>query len=302
MADLQTSLQHGGYGEIPGGFIAIVILCLSFGMILQSFAIVYEKFHMDPMKRGLVNQLCTIYMGFAMCFSTAYLVRYSLECLTPQPMPYLVYKLFLWVGWFAWSGCLGCLITMNEVLLFTYWSKMWLKRIPNYNHDFLATWLNAANVVVAFYLGHLQIYNFFEWLKDEENVPLIRSGGIWVIGILFITFIYTVHKLVDYFKTMTTNDVLPIYNVPVQEAPQPPPLAFQMLNTMQYNPDVMNGKAALASVAIIPTLFFCYYIVQLKVAPMFLFGNLILSFYVPLIFYLFNQKLRTFVQNFFRSN
>ena len=97
------------------------------------------------------------------------------------------------------------------------------------------------------------------------------------------------HKCVDYFKTMTTNDVLPIYNVPVQEAPQPPPLAL-LLNTMQYNPDVMNGKAALASVAIIPTLFFCYYIVQLKVAPMFLFGNLILSFYVPLIFY-FQSKI-----------
>ena len=56
---------------------------------------------------------------------------------------------------------------------------MWLKRVPNYNHDFLAAWLNISNVLVALYLGGFQAYAMIERAKNEEDVP-----RIWVFLIL----------------------------------------------------------------------------------------------------------------------
>ena len=121
-----------------------------------------------------------------------------MECLIPQPMPSFIFTFFELVAWLAWSSCIGCLITINEVLFFTYWSKMWLKRVLNYNHDFLAAWLNIANFVIAFYYGWLQVYNFKEWAKDEENVPRIQTAVVWGMMILLLTCIYALHSLIDY--------------------------------------------------------------------------------------------------------
>ena len=285
-------LQHREFSDVQGGYFAVVILFLICGMAMQWLAIVYEWFHMDPMKRGLVNQLCTTYMVFAMCFSAARIIRYSMECLLPPPMPSFIFTFFEWVAWLAWSSCIGCLITINEVLFFTYWSKMWLKRVPNYNHDFLAAWLNLANFVIAFYYGWLQVYNFKEWAKDEENVPRIQTAVGWGMMILLLTCIYALHTLIDYWKS---NDQ-PIYNIPVQEAP---PLAM-MLNTMQYNPDILNWKAAIASIFMIPIIFFCYFTLHFKEAPKLMFVNLVFCYFIPLFFYIFNPKLRKFVLGLFR--
>merc|ERR1712141_952031 len=121
------------------------------------------------MKRGLINQLITTFMAFLMCYSISRIIRFALEWLAPQPMPNFLFNISTLVGWLVWSGAFGCIITVNEVLIVTYWSKMWLKRVPNYNHDFLATWLNASNVSVALYLGGLQAYNLIERAKNEEN-------------------------------------------------------------------------------------------------------------------------------------
>ena len=135
MFDTKFDLQLGSnmdYSQIPGEYFAAAIIVLILAMVLQSFAIAFERFQMDPMKRGLVNQLCTTYMLFAMCWSGARIMRCLVEWLTPRPMPTFVFKSLGWVGWIGMSSHFGCLITMNEVVFFTYWSKMWLKRVPNY--------------------------------------------------------------------------------------------------------------------------------------------------------------------------
>ena len=71
---------------------------------MQSFAIAYERFHMDPMKRGLVNQLITTYMAFAMCFSSTRIFRYLVEWFAPRPLP--IYFIFKVMGWLGWSSTL----------------------------------------------------------------------------------------------------------------------------------------------------------------------------------------------------
>ena len=268
-----------------------------FGIGMQSFAIAYERFHMDPMKRGLINQLITTFMAFLMCYSISRIIRFALEWLAPQPMPNFLFNISTLVGWLVWSGAFGCIITVNEVLIVTYWSKMWLKRVPNYNHDFLATWLNASNVSVALYLGGLQAYNLIERAKNEENVPRIRitlhSSIMLGLGVL----VYLIHYLIQCLKSRNANSIVPIvheqqvFSIPIQEEPLP-----QLLNTMKYNPDLLNCKIALGVLGTLPPLLYSFYIhVEWKHFPIHSILGIMNCFYIPLIFCSFNPKLRSFI-------
>ena len=276
---------------------------------MQSFAIAYERFHMDPMKRGLVNQLSTTYMAFSMCYSITRIIRYFIEWLAPKPLHHFIFNSFRLVGWFAWSGSFGCLITVNEVIFFTYWSKLWLKRVPNYNHDFLAAWLNAANVFMAFYLGGIQAYNSIEWAKDEENVPRLRIFLCLSIIMVLQVHVYIVHYMIDWLKTRNRTSIVPmvheqVFSIPIQEEPVVP--LSQLLNTMKYNPDLLNWKVALGVITIVPPLFYCYFIFKLKYAemkypPIHFILVIVQCFYVPLIFCSLNPKLRSFILHHFTS-
>ena len=82
---------------------------------------------------------------------------------------------------------------------------MWLKRVPNYNHDFLATWLNVANIIIAFFLGGLKAYDSIEWVEDKEYVRRVK---VWLIlGVMIISqsLVYMVHNLINCFKTRNTK-------------------------------------------------------------------------------------------------
>ena len=296
--------SHTNYSEIPRGYFAVMIFLMMLGVAMQSFVIVYERFNMDPMKRGLVNQLCTTYMAFAMCQSVVCIFRDILRLVVPQPIPTFIYQTLGFVGWLNWSTTFGYVITLNQIIFFTYWSKMWLKRVPDYNHDFLAGWLSVANTVVAFYLGGLQAYNILEFAKDEENLPKIRIALILAILALFQALIYAIHKFIEYCQKQTAaNSILPLNTVATQEAlPQPTPHMALMLNTIKYNPDVVNWKVAFATIFMLPLLFFGYFVMQLKFAPFHLLLHSVFCFYVPLLFCTFNAKLRNFIMNCMKPN
>ena len=267
---------------------------------MQSFAIAYERFHMDPMKRGLVNQLITTYMAFAMCFSSTRIFRYLVEWFAPRPLP--IYFIFKVMGWLGWSSTFGCLISINEITFLTYWSKMWLKRVPNYNHDFLATWLNVANIIIAFFLGGLKAYDSIEWVEDKEYVRRVK---VWLIlGVMIISqsLVYMVHNLINCFKTRNTKIILPmsiqvISATNPREYQPPPPSLPPVMNTTKYNPDLLNWKVAFAAISIIPLLLYYYYMIKLKYAPYHFIQAIVQCFYVPLIFCSFNLKLRRFILN-----
>ena len=311
------SLQFGShydFSEIPERYLAINVLLLIIGILMQSCAIAYERFHMDLMKRGLVNQLCTTYMAFAMCFSINRIFHCLLELLASQPMPNFILKYYpALAGWLGWSSTFGCLITINEVIFFTYWSKMWLKRVPNYNHDFLAAWLNIANITFAFYLGGIKSYSSIEWAKDEENVPRVKIFLYLGTMIILQALVYMIHNLINCFKARTTNRILPIRSIqvfsvtnPKGHQPPPPPSLPSMMNTAKYNPDLLNWKVGVAVISIIPLLLYCHYIIKLKYAPIHSIHSIVQCFYIPLIFCSFNLKLRRFILSsltiFYHSN
>ena len=103
-------LQYGSqfdYSKLPGEYFPINIIFGIFGIGMQSFAIAYERFHMDPMKRGLINQLITTFMAFLMCYSISRIIRFALEWLAPQPMPNFLFNISTLVGWLVWSGAFG---------------------------------------------------------------------------------------------------------------------------------------------------------------------------------------------------
>ena len=288
---LQFGSQYD-YSKLSGEFFAINILLMIFGIVMQSFAIAYERFHMDPMKRGLVNQLITTYMAFLMCGSITRIFGFALQWLAPH-----IVNSFRLLGWLGWSSGFGCLITANEILFFTYWSKMWLKRVPNYNHDFLAAWLNVSNVFLAFYLGGFQAYNVIERAKNEENVPRIRitlhSSIMLGLGVL----VYLIHYLIQCLKSRNANSIVPmvheqqVFSIPIQEEPLP-----QLLNTMKYNPDLLNCKIALGVLGTLPPLLYSFCIhVEWKHFPIHSILGIMNCFYIPLIFCSFNPKLRSFI-------
>ena len=289
---LQFGSQYD-YSKLSGEFFAINILLMIFGIVMQSFAIAYERFHMDPMKRGLVNQLITTYMAFLMCGSITRIFGFALQWLAPH-----IVNSFRLLGWLGWSSGFGCLITANEILFFTYWSKMWLKRVPNYNHDFLAAWLNISNVLVALYLGGFQAYDMIERAKNEED-----ETRIWIFLILSImlglgVLVYLVHNLIQCLKSRNVNSIAPtvdeqVFSIPIQEEPLP-----QLLNTMKYNPDLLNWKVALGVIGILPPIFYYFYMqlyAEWKYPPAHLTISIIQCFYIPLIFCTLNPKLRRFI-------
>ena len=48
------------YENIPMGTLLLILFLLPFGMVLNVFIIIYERFEMDSMKRGLFHQVSCI--------------------------------------------------------------------------------------------------------------------------------------------------------------------------------------------------------------------------------------------------
>ena len=118
---------------------------------------------------------------------------------------------------------------------------------------------------------------------------------------LLLVLISVIHILIDCYKRRTSNSILPLYTVPIQEPPQPPPQpSALMLNTMKYNPDILNWKVALGTIFMVPILLFWYFVIQLKYAPLHLIINIVVCFYVPLLFCSLNSKLRSFIIKCFK--
>ena len=104
-------------------------------------------------------------MLYAMSLSILAIIRWLSVLLFPT-WPRVFHQVF---GWLRYASHIGCLLAMGEIMLFMYWSKMWLKRVPSYDHVFLGFWLNVANAVHSLYFGGLQAYCQSQWAKDEDG-------------------------------------------------------------------------------------------------------------------------------------
>ena len=94
---------------------------------------------------------------------------------------------------------------------FEYLSRMVLKRIPTYDHDFLATGLQVVIFALAFYLCTLQTFGFFSVAELEDQPLLIPSSLGLVVSVECV--IFGIHKLFICCKTLKIN----------RQIGQPPP-------------------------------------------------------------------------------
>ena len=159
------------YTNVPPEDLWFGITFLLLGIVFQSFAIIYERFNMDPMKRGLINQMTSNYMFWAMFQSIVTIIRWIIDFLKAAK------KLPIWsmkgLAFLRWTSVIGALLAMLEVMFINYHSKMWLKRVPNYDHDFISFWLQLSNAFVAFYYGALQTYSRLAWEEVHDTPKLM---------------------------------------------------------------------------------------------------------------------------------
>ena len=159
------------YTNVPPEDLWFGIVFLFLGILLQSFAIIYERFKMDPMKRGLVNQMTSNYMFWAMFQSIVTSIRWIIDFLIAAE------KLPVWsmkgLAYLRWTSVIGPLLAMTEIMFYNYHTKMWLKRVPNYDHDFISLWLQLCNAIVAIYYGALQTYSRLVWEEVKDTPKLM---------------------------------------------------------------------------------------------------------------------------------
>ena len=151
------------FGEVEPAILCLGIVLLILATVLQAFSILYERFEMDSMKRGFTNQMITARFAWGIFMSVILILRFILTLL-PIDLPY---TLAVGLQFLKTTGMIGICLTIIEVSVFEYMTFLILKRVPEYDHDFLATGFQIVNVIVGFYFGALQI---FEKFASRERV------------------------------------------------------------------------------------------------------------------------------------
>ena len=71
-----------------------------------------------------------------------------------------------------------CLVDI-QVVFFLYYIRIYLKRMPNFNHDFLGSFLTIWTLLIPLLLGYVQSYGsktVYLMVQGYEPIPTILSG------------------------------------------------------------------------------------------------------------------------------
>ena len=243
---------------VPFGLHFIGIPLHLLGLVQQIIIVIYERNELDPMKRSLTSQvseylskqyhqydhnicftqMISTHMMWASNLSMITILRSLLHLVTTNlPLPILIFIEYLMVTY-----TIALTLVYITTNFFEYWSQFILRRIPNYDHDFLATGLQVTIFGLAFYLGALQTFGLLSVTEFEEKPLLIPSGLAFVVCVQAVIFAF--HKLIKYYQTFqipvapqawqpmpTPNQsvILQIQNLPPNNVP---------LNTDRFNPSV----------------------------------------------------------------
>ena len=135
-----------------------------------------------------------------------------------------------------------CLVDI-QVVFFLYYIRLYLKRMPNFNHDFLGSFLTLWTLLMPLLLGYVQSYGsktVYLMVQGYEPIPTILSG------ILFLLISVILVHMVFYHKS-TAVVPQPIYIIE-ENSPNP----TIILNNVAYNPTMMNLKGII--VILLPVL------------------------------------------------
>ena len=144
----------------------------------------------------------------------------------------------------------GALLSLNQIVFFSYIKKIVMKRNLFFNDDFFGIWLELSNLIIAFGLTVVQAHSsrFARnhrnelFINDFENYPVIRVP-LFPSAILIIQILVAVtNKL---YKVCTTkNQVIQIALPSVNHQPF-------VLNNQAFNDDM----AALKELVVIIIIF-----------------------------------------------
>ena len=194
------------YSQIKPVALAIGILLLTFAMVLKSFFIVYEKFEMDPMKRGFTNQMITNQFVWSLLLAFVLITNFILTLLSID----LPSCLSVILHWLITTCDIAIALIMFEATLFEYWSRLIIKRVPGYNIDFIAYGLMILNVVLSFYFGVLQL------VAKSAPDPVLRIFRLIFIMLMILCVTFVVHKIIDRCKTRRLT--VPYHLEPLEHA------------------------------------------------------------------------------------
>ena len=193
------------------------------------------------------TQMISTHMMWASNLSMITILRSLLHLVTTNlPLPIVICMQYLMVTY-----TIALTLIYITTSFFEYWTQFILKRIPNHDHDFLATGLQVTIFGLAFYLGALQTFGLLSVTEFEKKPLLIPSGLAFVVCVQAVIFAF--HKLIKCYQTRGLIALYQTFQIPLvpqawQPTPTPnqsvilqvqnlPPIIVQ-LNTDRFNPSV----------------------------------------------------------------
>ena len=132
--------------------------------------VLYERYGMDTMKRGLSNRLISSFFSFGLISIPIFIIE-ELDTLiierNPDSKKFYGFNFMFFV--------IGSMIVMYEIVVWKYLTKKVLRRIPYFNHDLIGVWLEISNFIIAFGLAGVEAFG--KGFASEFNKPSITI--IW---------------------------------------------------------------------------------------------------------------------------
>ena len=218
--------------------VALISLILYITCIfLATTATLWERFGMDPMKRGVINRLVSCIMELVIFGSTIDIIE-ELYVATNgnalKPTSSFIY------GLRCVTVPTGTLLSLNEILFIKYMRKIVFKRMLAFNDDLIGTWLEVSNFAVALGLACVQSYDstFAKLHKPSSSTwpyyPTIKIPLILALIMVLQTLVAIIHSVINYIKRKKNLPQISIHIISNNHSIP--------INNLAYNPDLANLK------------------------------------------------------------
>ena len=150
--------------HVPKALLTIIFFLISWYLVLM--IVLYERYGMDPMKRGLSNRLVSSFFSFGIISFPIFIIEeinFLVIDRNPDSKKFYGFNFIFFV--------IGSMIVMFQIIFWKYLTKKVLKRIPAYNHDLIGVWLELSNLVLAFGLAGVEAFG--KRFAGEFNTPNI---------------------------------------------------------------------------------------------------------------------------------
>ena len=259
--------------------LAILTLALLLVSLFLAFMITfYERYGMDPMKRGLQNRLISNFLNFGLIFIVVSIFQELYVAFVERNQETKVIY-----GFFQVFFVIGSFVVLNQVIFWKYMIKIVLKRLLAFNDDLIGVWLEITNLIVVFYLALVESFGemFAMYFRGpyQSTYPPIHVLPI-LIGLLYTQcFIAITHSAVNYFKRIkNSNHQVNVIQINPPTVNAPPSFQF---NNNPSNPELGTLKE------------FVFVLVAFTIAPLIrIFSSQLLTHDILLFFDLTQRFLR----------